>query len=57
MTNGVPQGSVKGLQLLIIYVKELEMGISSDVSKPVDNTKISRVIISDHNPADVANTI
>ncbi len=43
VTSGVPHGLVFGTLLFIIYISDLDTGITSDVSKFADDTKIGRV--------------
>ena len=49
----MPQGSIVGSLLFIIYINNLDNGISSDISKFADDNKIGRIIRSESDVIDL----
>lgn len=48
VSSGVLLGSILGLLLFIIYFKDFDRGITSDISNFTDDTNIGRLIKSDN---------
>jgi len=55
--SGVPQGSVLGPLLFLIYIHDLDEGIKSLILKFADDTKIFRKIVSDEDSRQLQNDL